>query len=111
MKTLKIVMVVVLIAVAILPALVVQQAQAASAWITCWVNQTGQGGNAKYIKITDVTGTVPTTWYTISSANATAASVMQTTALTALVSGLKCDVYVTDTVPYSNVTSIYLDDK
>lgn len=110
MKALKVV--IVLIAVAcIMPALIVQEAQAAAGWATVYVNKAGQAWDVKYAVCTDATGTMPalnavyypltTTWD---------ASAMLTTALTAMASGMKVQIYATD-LATGQIVAMFLLDK
>jgi hypothetical protein len=113
MKALQIVMVLLIAVICILPVLVVKQAQAAPAWAICYVNATGPGGASKYVQLTDANGSHPAikkTWYSLSNSYS-AANAFLATALTAMVSGMKVQVYVTDTAANSQVTTMYLMDK
>jgi hypothetical protein len=113
MKALKIFMVMVIAVTCILPTLAANEAQAAPMWVTCFVNGAGQGGGSKLIKVTDAKGVAPTingTWFTISNTYGGAKD-MLATSLTAMASGLKVQIYVSDTVPYSQVMSVYLLEK
>lgn len=108
MKSVKIFLVLLIAVACIMPTLVPSQAQAAT-WITCYVNQTGQSGPTKYIQLTDATGTVPSingTWFIISDGLGTG-NVLLSTALTAMVSGMKVQTY-TNLTEYSSITVLYL---
>jgi hypothetical protein len=110
MKALKLVMVLVAVT-AIMSTLVVAQAQAV--WVTCYVNAAGVASTTKYVSLTDSTGTVPAvnrTWYTLSN-QYSGANVMLSTALSAMISGMKVNVNLADTAAYSNAISMYLLDN
>ena len=110
MKAIRIMMVMVIAVTCIMPALAANEAQAATMWATCWVNWAGQAGSYDYVMLTDATGAVPAinkTWFTLSNAYGNARD-MLAMSLTAMVSGLKIQVRVTDTVPYSMVNACYL---
>lgn len=114
MRTLKVVIVVMAVA-CIMSTLTVPMAQAAGpdpGWATVWVNRTGQAWDTKYAICTDATGTMPlinATYFTISleyDGNAILAS-----ALTAMASGMKVQIYVTDRATSSVIMAMFLTDK
>jgi hypothetical protein len=113
MKALKIGMVVVLIAMAIVPALVVKEAYAAPGWYTCYVNSTGNGWGTRYILLTEATQQPPVFaryWYVLTDAFG-GGNQMLSTALTAMASGMKVQVYFDPAVIFSEVAVLYLLDQ
>jgi hypothetical protein len=112
MKALKMVMVIVIAVSCILPVLAVNQAQAAAVWVDCYVNLAGQGSYYKYVQLTDATGTGTPNheWFLLSDSFGGARD-MLTTALSAMVSGMKITAYVSPGTPYRVATTLYLMDK
>lgn len=110
MKALKIVMVVLIAVAFILPAVVVNQAHAAETWADCWVHYAGSSAGIKIVMLTDVTYTTPIfgTWFQLS---ATDGNALLSTALTAIASGMKVKVWVTDVTPGSTVKSMLILDR
>ena len=106
MKTLKTVLVVLVAITFMLPVFGTSQAQAAAGWFTCYATQVGPQNSLVYIRLTDNAATPAFTnsWYVFQNTNA---NVFAATALTALASGLKVQVYLTDTAQYSTVTAIF----
>jgi hypothetical protein len=102
MKGLKIVMVVVALA-CILPALSVQDSQAAVSpgWYACTVVQTGTSYNSYFAQITDNSGAFANEWVLL---NPSTGNQMLATTLTALSTGLKVYLYYDGT----QVLTLYL---
>jgi hypothetical protein len=107
MKTLKTVFVVLIAIAFILPVLGTSQAQAAGGWFTCYVTQAGPQGATFMVRLSDnaATPAFTNTWYIFYNTNT---NFYAATALSALASGLKVQVYVTDTAQYSTITSLFL---
>jgi hypothetical protein len=114
MKNLK-VMMVVLIAVAFILPLAAQEANAAPATPVCWVNYIGVNtAGQKLIQLTDTAATPAWTgkrYFVLSNVTTNDVSIMVSTGLTAMASGMKVQALLADTVAGSACTGIVLLDQ
>jgi hypothetical protein len=111
MKALKTVMVVMIAVACIMSVLPAKEAHAAFTWLTVYVNSTGQTGSQKIMTVTDATGTVPSVNRTTYRILATYDNAILVTALSAMTSGMKCQIYVNAITENSIIYSCLLLDK
>lgn len=75
-------------------------------WFTCDVTRAGPAENGTiYIGLKDVGGAFPGTWF---EAVPSMEKEMLATALTAVSTGKRCTVSITDTAPYSTLNRLYI---